>query len=64
MEITIRKFSSFQEMKDDEYRYWQSVPASERLAAAWELSVELYRMKGIQPDGSGLRRVAVRSERP
>ncbi len=63
MEITIRKFSSHKEMKEDEYRYWQSVPASERIAAAWELSIDQYRMKDIQPYGPGLRRIAVRSKR-
>jgi hypothetical protein len=29
----IRKYTSFDEMKADEYRYWQSRPAHERLAA-------------------------------
>ena len=64
MDKTIRKFASFQEVKDDEYRYWQSVPPAERIEAAFQLSVDMYRMKGIVADGSGLKRSLVRVERP
>jgi hypothetical protein len=63
VEKTIRKVASFQEARDEEYRYWQSVPPSQRIAAAWQLSIEQYRMKGIEPDGQGLRRTLVRFER-
>lgn len=64
MEKTIRKFASFEEMKDEEYRYWQSVSPSERIAATFEHSVAMYRLKGIEPDGQGLKRLLVRFERP
>jgi hypothetical protein len=64
MDKTIRKFSSFEEVKDDEYRYWQSVPPAERIEAAFRLSVDVYRMKGIEPDGSALKRSLVRVECP
>ncbi len=64
MDLTIRKLASFEEAKDEEYRYWQSVSPSERLAAAWQLSIEQYRMKGIEPDGTRLRTTAVLSQRP
>jgi hypothetical protein len=60
---TIRKVASFEEAKNEEYRYWQSVPPAERIAAAWQLSIEQYRMKGIESDGQGLRRTLVRFER-
>lgn len=63
MDRIIRKFSSFEEMKDEEYRYWQSVPPAERIAAAWELSIAQYRQKGVEPDGQGLRTTLVRFER-
>jgi hypothetical protein len=59
----IRKVASFEEAKNEEYRYWQSVPPAQRIAAAWQLSIEQYRMKGIEPDGQGLRRTLVRFER-
>jgi hypothetical protein len=64
MDKTIRKFNSFAEVKDEEYRYWQSVPPAERIEAAFQLSVEQYRMKGIEPDGSALKRSLVRVECP
>jgi hypothetical protein len=60
---TIRKVASCEEAKNEEYRYWQSVSPAERIAAAWQLSIEQYRMKGIEPDGQGLRRTLVRFER-
>ena len=63
MDKAIRKVASFEEAKNEEYRYWQSVPPAQRIAAAWQLSIEQYRMKGIEPDGQGLRRTLVRFER-
>jgi hypothetical protein len=55
MDKTIRKFSSFEAVKDEEYRYWQSVRPSERIAAVYQHSVDAYRMKGIVADGQGLK---------
>ena len=37
---SIRRFTSFEAMKADEYAYWQSRPVHERLAAVTELSIE------------------------
>lgn len=39
MDKTIRKYTNFDEMKADEYRYWQSRPVRERIDAAAELSL-------------------------
>ena len=33
MDKIIRKYQNFDEMKADEYRYWQSRPVHERIAA-------------------------------
>ena len=60
MDKTIRKYASFDEMKADEYRYWQSRPVHERVAAVTELTQELYAMKGEVPR---LQRTLVRFER-
>ena len=46
MEMVAQKFESFQEIKDEEYRYWQSLSASERIAAGHQMSVEGYRAHG------------------
>jgi hypothetical protein len=42
---TIRKYTSLDEMKADEYRYWQSRPAHERMDAVSELTQATYAMK-------------------
>jgi hypothetical protein len=52
---TLRRFTSFEAMKAEEYAYWQSRPVHERLAAVTELSIEGYRLKGELPRESGLR---------
>ena len=60
---TIRKYTDFDEMKADEYRYWQSRPVHERVAAVSELTQEHYALKGAVPDVPRLQRTLVRLER-
>ena len=50
MDKTIRRYTDFEEMKADEYRYWQSRPVYERVAAVSELTQEHYALKGAGPD--------------
>ena len=64
MDKTIRKYTSFDEMKADEYRYWQSRPVYERTDAVSELTREHYAMKGEATYVSGLQRTLIRVERP
>jgi len=64
MDKSIRKYSSFDEMKADEYRYWQSRPVHERIDAVSELTQSGYAMKGAVPDVPRLQRTLVRLERP
>ncbi len=64
MEKTARVFSSFDEMKTDEYRYWQSRPVWERMAAVSELTLEIYQMKGLISGVPRLERVAQLLPRP
>ncbi len=63
MDKTIRKYTDFDEMKADEYRYWQSRPVYERVQAVSELTQEHYAMKGVVPDVPRLQRTLVRFER-
>jgi hypothetical protein len=52
MDANIRKSSvpaDLDEAKMEEYRYWQSRPLHERIAAVCELSLEHYAMKGETP---------------
>ena len=63
MDKSIRKYTSLDEMKADEYRYWQSRPVHERLDAVAELTEEGYKLKGLGPDAFRLQRTLVRFER-
>jgi hypothetical protein len=63
MQMVAQKFESFQDVKDEEYRYWQSVSASERVAAGHQMSIEGYRAYGSTADGRELKTVAVRLQR-
>jgi hypothetical protein len=61
-EPTARKYSNFDDMKADEYRYWQSLPAHERLDAVDEMIETAYALKGweMKPDVPRLQRPFVR----
>ena len=63
MDRTVRKYTNFDEMKADGYRYWQSRPVHERVAAVWELTEDCYKLKGFKPDAFRLQRTLVRFER-
>ncbi|MGO8815312.1 MAG: hypothetical protein ACLQVG_11725 [Terriglobia bacterium] len=63
MDKTIRRYTKFEEMKADEYLYWQSRPVHERIKAVSELTHEHYAMKGAVPDVPRLQRTLVRFER-
>ena len=60
MEKTIHKYTSYKEMKADEYRYWQSRPVHERMDAVAELTLSAYALKGMAPDVSRLQGPLVR----
>ena len=64
MDKTIRVYKSHKEMKADEYRYWQSRPAHERMDAVSEMTLAFYAMKGAAPNVPGLRGPLVRLQRP
>lgn len=64
MDKTIRFVKDFNELKEQDYRYWQSVSAADRMKAVWELSLMGYQMKGLTPDGQELRRSVVRLKLP
>jgi len=66
MDKTIRKHAGIDqldEIKADEYRYWQSRPAQERIDAVSELTQAMYALKGEAPDVPRLQRTLVRFER-
>ena len=63
MDKSIRKYTNFDDMKADEYRYCQSRPVHERVAAVSELTQEHYAMRGAVTDAPRLQRTLVRFER-
>ena len=62
--MTVRTYDSLKEVKDDEYRYWQSRPVHERMSAVSEITLAAYAMKGIIPNVRRLERVAICLQRP
>jgi hypothetical protein len=66
MDKTIRKYAGgaqLDEIKADEYHYWQSRTAQERIDAVSELTQAMYALKGEAPDVPRLQRTLVRFER-
>jgi len=63
MDKTIRIYASQKEMKADEYRYWQSRPAHERMSAVAELTRAAYALKDPAAD-ERLQRTLVVLQRP
>ena len=64
MEPIIRKYASLDEMKADEYRYWQGRPVHERMDAVEEITLAIYAMKGLDPDVPRLQTPLVCLQRP
>jgi hypothetical protein len=64
MDKTIRIYTSHKEMKADEYRYWQSRPVYERMAAVAEISLATYAMKGAERDAPRLEGPLIRLQQP
>jgi hypothetical protein len=62
MDMPVRKYTSLDEMKADEYRYWQSRPVHERMDAVEEITLAAYAMKGVvlEPDVPRSQRPLVR----
>jgi hypothetical protein len=54
MDKTLRKYTSFEEAKADQYRYWQSRPVHERMEEVSRLSSAMYATKGEGTDAPRL----------
>ena len=63
MDKIIRKVTDLAEQRAETYRYWRSRPSSERFAATYQHSVDLYRQKGIVSNGEGATRSITRIQR-
>jgi hypothetical protein len=63
MERTLRIFTNRNDMKAEEYRYWQSRPVHERMSAVTEITLTAYGLKG-SANVPGLRTAPVVLQRP
>ena len=63
MDKTVRKVSSIPDQQVQTYRYWQSVSDSERMNATWQITIEMYRLKGQPLNAEGLQRSVVSIQR-
>ena len=61
--MTVRRFSSSAEADQHEREYWMHMPAAERVALVWQLSVQAWQFKEPAFHESRLRRDVVRTLR-
>ena len=61
--MVAQKFESFQDIKEEEYRYWDGLSPDERIRVGHHMSVEGYRAYDYSADGRELKTVAVRLQR-
>jgi hypothetical protein len=64
MDKSIRKYANLDEMKADEYRAWQELPAHERMRAVAEMTLAAYQMKEGGTDVRRLQRTLVHLQFP
>jgi len=64
MDKAISTYTSLDDMKSDEYRDWQELPAHERMSAVAELTLAAYRMREPALDVRRLQRTLVHLQRP
>jgi hypothetical protein len=64
MDTSIRIYGSHEEMKADEYRYWQSRPVHERMNAVVELTLSVYALRDPARDVRRLQKTIVCLQRP
>lgn len=63
MRFPIRRYTSLEAMKADEYAYWQGRPAHERMQATTDISVEAHRLRNPAYDAPRLQRTLVHLKR-
>jgi hypothetical protein len=64
MDKSVRVYDSREEMKADEYRYWQSRPVHERMSSVADLTLSAYAMKEPARDVRRLQKTLVCLQRP
>jgi len=63
MDKSIRIFTSFDAMKDEEYKEWRNMQPYERLDAAFELSTARYGKRQVKTASRALKKDPIRALR-
>jgi hypothetical protein len=61
--LTVRRYESAAEAERDDAAYWLGLPETERVLYAWQLSRELWQLRGEPIHEPGLRRSVARVRR-
>lgn len=61
--IRIRRFESLAEADRHDLEFWMQLSAADRVLLVWQLSEELWKWRGDQPDEPGLSRSVARVHR-
>jgi hypothetical protein len=61
--MTIRRYASADEADRHDLEFWMQIPESERVLRVWQLSQEVWRLRGDLPDEPGLCRSVARVSR-
>ena len=58
--MTVRRYASAAEADRHDLEFWLEIPERERVVRVWQLSQELWRLRGTPPDEQGLCRSVAR----
>ena len=61
--LTVRRYSSSAEADRHDLEFWMQIPEAERVVRVWQLSQEVWRLRGTLPDEPGLCRSVARVRR-
>jgi hypothetical protein len=61
--MTVRRYSSAADADRHDLEFWMQIPEAERVLRVWQLSQEIWRLRGDLPDEPGLCRSVARVHR-
>ena len=61
--MTVRRYSSATDADRHDLEFWMQIPEAERILRVWQLSQEIWQLRGDLPDEPGLCRSVARVRR-
>jgi hypothetical protein len=61
--MTVRRYSSATDADSHDLEFWMQIPEAERILRVWQLSQEIWQLRGDPPDEPGLCRSVARVRR-